>query len=407
MLIRLQDPAEMTENNDCQPNAISDYSHEAEPVARAPLQPEGNVQKLSEQEIQAKLKEEMGGLLSKGGINPLIGMPGMSLFHISQCLQMVISAGLNMHLDTPTEILHTVLLGVLKYFWAQTIWYLKNRSKSLALFQTRLASVEWNGLNAPSTDAAYICQYHGSLIGKHFKSLAQVMPFLVFDLVPQDVLHAWNIIGELVVLLWHTEIEDTECYLVRIGFILFSWHHLNMLQMSLTQIIADFLNITAKCSPSILISKPKFHFLIHLPAFIRRFGPAILFSTERYESFNHVFRLSCIYSNRQAPSRDSCNTFAAQDRIKHITTGGYWLDANTRSWVRAGPAILDHISTHDAALSWLGLPKESKSIPGEFTLSLCLSTCHRTFSRRDKACPPVSCIRTIYPLLTPSPDFVE
>ena len=60
MLIRLQDPAEMTENNDCQPNAISDYSHEAEPVARAPLQPEGNVQKLSEQEIQAKLKEEMG-----------------------------------------------------------------------------------------------------------------------------------------------------------------------------------------------------------------------------------------------------------------------------------------------------------------------------------------------------------
>ena len=115
------------------------------------------------------------------------------------------------------------------------------------------------------------------------------MPFLAFDLVPQDVLHAWNIIGELVVLLWHTEIEDTECYLVRIGFILFSWHHLNMLQMSLTQIIADFLNITAKCSPSILISKPKFHFLIHLPAFIRCFGPMILFSTECYELFNHVF----------------------------------------------------------------------------------------------------------------------
>jgi hypothetical protein len=139
-----------------------------------------------------------------------------------------------------------------------------------------------------------------------------------------------------------------------------------MLQSSLTQIIGDFLNITAKCSPSILISKPKFHFLIHLPAFIRRFGPAILFSTERYESFNHVFRLSCIYSNRQAPSRDSCNTFAAQDRIKHISTGGYWLDTDTGRWVQAGQTILDYVSTHDEALSWLGLPKESKLTPGEF-----------------------------------------
>lgn len=126
----------------------------------------------------------------------------------------MVSPGFDMHRDTPTEILHTVLLGVVKYFWAQTMWYLKNRSKSTSLFQTRLASTDWKGLNAPSTNAEYICQYHGSLIGKHFKSLAQVMPFLIYDLVPQDVLHAWNIIGKLVVLLWHTKIDDVEDYLV-------------------------------------------------------------------------------------------------------------------------------------------------------------------------------------------------
>ena len=180
-----------------------------------------------------------------------------------------------------------------------------------------------------------------------------------------------------------------------------------MLQMSLTQIIVDFFNITAKCSPSILISKPKFHFLIHLPAFIWCFGPTILFFTEHYESFNHVFQLSCIYSNCQAPSHNSCNTFVAQDHIKHIAMGGYWLDANTQTWVWAGQAILDHMSTHNTALSWLGLPKESKLTLGEFTLSLCLSTSHWTFSRQNKACPPVSCIRMIYPLLTPSPDLTE
>ena len=48
--------------------------------------------------------------MGKGEINPLIGMPVMSLVRISQCLQMVISAGLNMDIFIPTEI-HTVLLG--------------------------------------------------------------------------------------------------------------------------------------------------------------------------------------------------------------------------------------------------------------------------------------------------------
>ena len=119
-----------------------------------------------------------------------------------------------MHQDTPTEILHTVLLGVVKYYWAQTIWYLKTHSKSIAVFQLRLASADWKGLNAPSTNAEYICQYNGGLIGKHFKSLAQVMPFLIYDLVPQDVMRAWNIIGTLLVLLWHTKIDDLEVYLV-------------------------------------------------------------------------------------------------------------------------------------------------------------------------------------------------
>ena len=348
-------------------DAIIDSAQEAGPAASAPL--EGDVRKLTELEIQAKLTEEMDDLLRKGGMNPLIEMPGTHLVHIRWSSQVVISAGFNMHNDTPTEILHTVLLGVVKYYWAQTIWYLKNRSKSLPLFQTRLASVEWHGLNALSTDAAYICQYNGSLIGKHFKSLAQVMSFLVYDLVPEDVLCAWNIIGGLVVLLWHTDIEDIECYLVRFRTTSLSRYHPNMPQTLLTQTIEDFLNITAKCSPSILISKPKFHFLVHLPAFIRRFGPAILYSTERYESFNHVFRLSCIYSNRQAPSRDSCNTFAAQDRVKHISTGGYWLDTCTRRWVQAGQTILDYMSTHNEVLSWLGLPKESKLTPGGFPLT--------------------------------------
>lgn len=116
-------------------------------------------------------------------------------------------------MDTPTQILHTVLLGVVKYFWGQTVW-LMEKSHSMDIFQTQLASVDANGLNAPCLNVEYICQYKGSLIGKHFKSLAQIMPFLIYDLIPSSVLDGWCTIGSLVVLLWHTEIEDTEKYLV-------------------------------------------------------------------------------------------------------------------------------------------------------------------------------------------------
>ena len=78
-----------------------------------------------------------------------------------------------------------------------------------------LSSIDLDRLNTPCLNTEYICKYKGSLIGKHFKSLTQVMHFLVYILVPKSVLDGWNIIGTLVVLLWHTEIDDMEQYLVR------------------------------------------------------------------------------------------------------------------------------------------------------------------------------------------------
>ena len=107
----------------------------------------------------------------------------------------------------------TILLRVVKYFWGQTVWLL-DRSHLMGTFQMRLSSIDSDGLNAPCLNAEYICKYKGGLIGKHFKSLAQVMPFLIYDLVPKNVLDGWSVIGVLVVLLWHTEIDDTEQYLV-------------------------------------------------------------------------------------------------------------------------------------------------------------------------------------------------
>ncbi|KAG1824214.1 hypothetical protein EV424DRAFT_1320857, partial [Suillus variegatus] len=288
---------------------------------------------LPESEVRAKLEEELLDILQgrthRDAINPLLGMNNI-----------------NVHMDTPTEILHTVLLGVVKYFWGQTAFVLE-KAKLLTRFQTRLDSLDRDGLNAPSLNADYICHYKGGLIGKHFKSLAQVMPFVVYDLVPKSVLDGWTLIGELVVLIWHTKIDNTEHYLAK-----------------LARTISDFLNVTAQCAPSILISKPKFHFLVHLPAYIRRFGPAIIFSTERYESFNHVFRLTCIYNNRQAPSRDTCMTFVRNDTAKHIATGGYWYDTHTERWVHGGPQVLTYLEHHPEQARLLGIPDQKLADPG-------------------------------------------
>ncbi|KAJ3551225.1 hypothetical protein NM688_g4827 [Phlebia brevispora] len=279
---------------------------------------------LSEQEVAEELEKEMShwlaGQRKEECINPLLGIPGV-----------------NIHMDTPTEILHTILLGAVKYFWAQSIHIIEDHNYT-EIFETRLASLDTSGLKDPDLRPEYIIRYKGGLIGKHFKSLAQVMPFLIYDLVSSDLLDAWSIIGRLVVLLWHTTINNTEEYIA-----------------DLTRTIEDFLNATARCSPSLLFTKPKLHFLLHLPAYIRRFGPALLFSTECYESFNHVFKLTNIYSNRQAPSRDSCRMFAAQDVVKHIATGGFWFQPDRNKWICAGDSILEYLKDNSMFAHLLGL----------------------------------------------------
>lgn len=140
-------------------------------------------------------------------------------------------------------------------------------------------------------------------------------------------------------------------------------------QSRLSESIEKLFDLTAKCSPSIIISKPKFHFLVHLPEFIRRFGPAIIFSTERYESFNGVFRRASTLSNRQAPSRDICKAFAEQEMVKHIVSGGYWLDPNLKKWVQAGLGVLEHFRDHPEHQRLLGVPRSEEKSCGEHFLN--------------------------------------
>ena len=178
---------------------------------------------------------------------------------------------------------------------------------------------------------------------RNFKSFAQLMVFATYDIVSVPVLNGWITIGLLAVLLWHTRINDIDKYLD-----------------NLTRIIDDLLNITAQCAPSIIVHKPKFHFLLHFPMYIRRF--AITCSTERYESFNHVFRLCSIHSNKRAPSRDTCKWFGTHDIIKHVSLGGYWFDGSLRKWCRAGSAIVESDHQHASYLALSIVKEKSKFV---------------------------------------------
>ncbi|KZT58019.1 hypothetical protein CALCODRAFT_414151, partial [Calocera cornea HHB12733] len=70
------------------------------------------------------------------------------------------------------------------------------------------------------------------------------------------------------------------------------------------------------------LSKSKLHILLHAAEDVARHGPAVLYSTERYEAFNTVFRQCSVLSNRQSPSRDIARLFAQFDRVRHIMRGG-------------------------------------------------------------------------------------
>ncbi|KAL0568306.1 hypothetical protein V5O48_013686 [Marasmius crinis-equi] len=169
---------------------------------------------LEKTDVELQLQEEVTRAINEHGINPLIGMPGKFCLSSVKLVRMMMnfSLAVGMHQDTPTEILHTILLGVVKYFWGQTV-YILDKAKLLSTLEVRLASVDTSAMNIPKLSAEYICTYRGSLIGKHFKSLAQLMPFLIHNIVPKKVVDAWTIIGELVVLIWHTEFKNLETYL--------------------------------------------------------------------------------------------------------------------------------------------------------------------------------------------------
>jgi hypothetical protein len=189
-----------------------------ENILRLGIKMRHRVRNVDEAKVHNTLMEELKKFGDKEIVNPLLLMKGMGfrMLWLRLFSNFHYLVEFNIHEDTPVEILHTVLLGVVKYYWGQTMWHLEHDS-TVSLFQSRLNSLSEVGLNIPKILADYMIQYKGGLNGKHFKTIAQIMIFAVPGLVPADVLSAWKALGRLCALCWRTEIDDLEGYLVRLS----------------------------------------------------------------------------------------------------------------------------------------------------------------------------------------------
>ncbi|KAJ7195789.1 hypothetical protein GGX14DRAFT_575340 [Mycena pura] len=236
--------------------------------------------------------------------------------------------------DTPVEILHTILLGLVKYVWhiSHSKWS-PAQKKTYAL---RLQTTETRALSIHAVRANYIMQYAGSLIGRQFKTLVQSNVFHMHGLVSDEKFLAWRAVGELGALFWFTEIRNMEEYLA-----------------DLRVAVANMLDVCALIDPSKIITKIKYHLLTHTDDDVRAFGPLVGMATEIYESFNAVFRYCSILSNHLAPSRDIALQLGDQEGIKSRLTGGRWCCADG-VWRRAGPGVRSFMDSHPILQKLLG-----------------------------------------------------
>ena len=96
--------------------------------------------------------------------------------------------------STPLETLHTILLGLYKYLLRKLKSKLTVQQKNEV--RARIASFPSSGLQYKVTSD--VCRYTGSLVGRDFKSLAQMAPFVLIPYVDENEKGVWLALSKVV-----------------------------------------------------------------------------------------------------------------------------------------------------------------------------------------------------------------
>lgn len=129
--------------------------------------------------------------------------------------------GLDPHSDTPVEILHVILLGFVKYLWRDVVRnQIKENSPNREVLISRLASFDVTGLGFSRLSGQTLVQYAGSLTGRDFRVIAQVAPFVLYDIVPVSCYSTWIALSNLIPLVWQPVISDIHSHIVSLSTLL-------------------------------------------------------------------------------------------------------------------------------------------------------------------------------------------
>jgi hypothetical protein len=170
-------------------------------------------------------------------------------------------------------------------------------------------SFETDALNIPSLKPVGLVKYYSSLIGKDFKVIVQAAPFLFFQFMEGPRKNIWHALCHLAPLVFQTHIKDMDEFL-------------SELKIRINTFLYHIIKSSAQW-----INKPKFHMLLHLPESIRLYGPATLFATEKFESYNGIMRNASVHSNRHSPGQDIAITFSSYHSFHQILSGSTFFDS--------------------------------------------------------------------------------
>ncbi|KAK4698343.1 hypothetical protein P7C70_g7937, partial [Phenoliferia sp. Uapishka_3] len=259
--------------------------------------------------------------------------------------------GLNIHLQSPTEILHTILFGGGKYTCRLTF---KDYSTQLSdYFIAMFESLDTSGLPAgKKINAQYLLRFHGSLVGREFRVLMQtgaiaLRPLVGMGLMSEELWEVWRALGDLGAVAFVSSVaaKDKEGYLQR-----------------LDAVIQHAYFAMAKFRPTQLINGSKWHQLAHAPDDAKNFSLLSLSSTEKFEKFNAVFRGAAIHSNKLAGSRDVATKINQQAVMSHIISGGFF--QNQGEYRQAGAGVLKFMKSSSLFARMFGVEGAPKAKPG-------------------------------------------
>ncbi|XP_064391380.1 uncharacterized protein LOC135339165 isoform X2 [Halichondria panicea] len=204
----------------------------------------------------------------------------------------------DLYKSTPIECLHTILLGAYKYLFKDlmqkaTVFLKKSIAAKITAFP---ASGRTSSLSGGIT------RYYQSCVGRDFKALAEMAPFVLWEHLTCTERKIWLLLSEVFRAAYCEQVSAQTVENVK-------------------EVTKELVETVRHAKPELLL-KPKFHLFLHLHESMQSFGPTMAYNTERCESFNGLMREHNLHTNRQSSSRDIAKRFAVMEQLYFLLNKG-------------------------------------------------------------------------------------